>query len=695
MTIVASGQLTITDLNDSKQLVSYIGSSQPRIVIFNPTGAGSYTPNYATTNQVLTPQLFLAGSNTDISTDAKSVKWFVQLNGTGTPVALNAGVSDGVTTTDYIIPASGVKTLTIRTNLLQANTSLTYICEMIYTDTSTGFDVTTKSEIEIVRMTNGANTITAVLSNDSHTVPANADGSGGIYTGATTKLTIFNGATDDTANWTIAQARTTGLTVTEATTSRDATVTAMTNALDVGTVTFTATRAGFPTQTRVFTITKSKQGITPIAYWLNVDASAIARSVANIFSPSSINASGWQQSGISAPSTFAGRFTFATSTNMTAWTVQFTSSTNEATRAYTVPTGISSLRGIRVRLHQAGVTPSDANVIDEQIIPIVFDGAQGIDGVSAIIPVVWTPDGNTIRNDEGTATAQLDVYEGGSLVATTAHKWYIKDPSATTSVGGDVEGGAGWRLLQNLPTATTAPTTLATGTGNTLTAGTYFVRYTWVSPMGETTSSTESAGRAITLGQLLRITVPAFPTGVTGAKIYIGTATGVANARYQGMITATGTALDITSPINTASPLISTVAINDITGHTTSKITVSARSITGVASFKCIATYNSVRYSGVTSIVDLSDPIAVIIQGVDVFKNGQGSTTLTAKLYRAGLELDESGTQYNYIWHLYNSDNSKSMTFGGSGTMSGKTVTVLASDINVRGNIICEVKLRY
>lgn len=32
---VASGQLTLTDLNDAKQLAMYIGASQPKTVIFN------------------------------------------------------------------------------------------------------------------------------------------------------------------------------------------------------------------------------------------------------------------------------------------------------------------------------------------------------------------------------------------------------------------------------------------------------------------------------------------------------------------------------------------------------------------------------------------------------------------------------------------------------------------------------------
>ena len=71
MTIVASGQITITDLNDAKQLVMYIGASQSRTVIYN--GVSTYVPLYSSTNQVLTPQLFIAGSNVDVASLATNV----------------------------------------------------------------------------------------------------------------------------------------------------------------------------------------------------------------------------------------------------------------------------------------------------------------------------------------------------------------------------------------------------------------------------------------------------------------------------------------------------------------------------------------------------------------------------------------------------------------------------------------------
>jgi hypothetical protein len=73
--------------------------------------------------------------------------------------------------------------------------------------------------------------------------------------------------------------------------------------------------------------------------------------------------------------------------------------------------------------------------------------------------------------------------------------------------------------------ATTAPT-LGQVAGGALAGRTRFVKYTWVHTAGfETTASTE-ASFAISANNLLTVTVPAFPTGVNAANIYVGATTG-------------------------------------------------------------------------------------------------------------------------------------------------------------------------
>ncbi len=83
----------------------------------------------------------------------------------------------------------------------------------------------------------------------------------------------------------------------------------------------------------------------------------------------------------------------------------------------------------------------------------------------------------------------------------------------------------------------TAPTLSASGTGGTLPATTYYVKYTWITSVGETVTSPESTGQAVTAGQTLTVTLPTFPSGVTKANVYISSSTGTET--LQGSTTST------------------------------------------------------------------------------------------------------------------------------------------------------------
>jgi len=100
--------------------------------------------------------------------------------------------------------------------------------------------------------------VAGVLSNEAHTVPTAFDVSGGVFTGAATTLTIYNGVVDDSANWTYSVTKS-NVTCNEAPTSRTQTVTTM--AADTGYVEFTASRATYPNIIKRFTLSKSKGGV--------------------------------------------------------------------------------------------------------------------------------------------------------------------------------------------------------------------------------------------------------------------------------------------------------------------------------------------------------------------------------------------------------------------------------------------------
>lgn len=138
-------------------------------------------------------------------------------------------------------------------------------------------------------------------------------------------------------------------------------------------------------------------------------------------------------------------------------------------------------------------------------------------------------------------------------------------------------------------------------------------------------------------------------------------------------------------------------AAGKYTGAATTQLTIFAAAVDGYAVFKCMATdtdatsatYNQ-KFSDTAAIVDQSDPLQVIIQstGGDVFKNGEGSTILTAKCYQAGEEVDMEG-KGTYTWSKYDKDG----TLVAGYSKTGKTLSVGSADVAVKATFMCEVTL--
>ncbi len=137
------------------------------------------------------------------------------------------------------------------------------------------------------------------------------------------------------------------------------------------------------------------------------------------------------------------------------------------------------------------------------------------------------------------------------------------------------------------------------------------------------------------------------------------------------------------------------------TGTTTATITVYAAAVDSYAVFRCVATdtdstsntYNS-KFMDVATFIDNSDPIQVIITstGGDVFKNGQGSTVLTAVVYQAGAEIDASG-KGTYTWTKYNKDGEIDTSWGTNGSKTGKTLSVSTADVTTKATFMVVVTI--
>jgi hypothetical protein len=186
---VSIGQITIMDFNDAVTLTGYISSNHTKSVRYDGNNE-IYSPDFSDSSLVLTPSLFKAGSSTDLmaaGTNIKTVTWKRKSNLQSGENDLSAGETVG---------AAFPKALTVSSQPFSSSVfSVEYICTIIYTDPTTGLDLTYKNSVTFNKVTDGNNIAIAEISADpgfafKNKIPA------------TTKLTahLYRGATKDTTN---------------------------------------------------------------------------------------------------------------------------------------------------------------------------------------------------------------------------------------------------------------------------------------------------------------------------------------------------------------------------------------------------------------------------------------------------------------------------------------------------------------
>jgi len=230
------------------------------------------------------------------------------------------------------------------------------------------------------------------LSNESVVVATLEDGSGGTYgTSATsTTASIILGETNDSVNWTFSVVKQ-NVTCSEAVSSRTQTVTAL--SADTGWITFTASKLGYAPITKIFTISKAKQGISPTVYKIISSSATIAKSETGVYSPLTITFSA-QSIFKTVISSYSGRYKIYRSTDGTNYSLVYTSSANEASHGYTIP---ASTKAVKAELYLAGGTTT---LLDSQSIQVVSDGVKGDPGVNGT---------NGVDGDDGTVGNYLEV----------------------------------------------------------------------------------------------------------------------------------------------------------------------------------------------------------------------------------------------------------------------------------------------
>ena len=181
----AQGQFTIIDYNDALTLTGYIGSNHPKTQMYNPDNA-SYTPNWASTNLVLTPSLYVIGTTTDqiTSENVTSVQWFQDSSTTAITSAGNFALS-------------GAKNhiLTVKANIMASLPGVDFKCQITYKDPSTGLELVHPLTISFSRVVNGSGIVDLLVTTPSGNVFKNNE-----VASLTAKAELWRGSTVDTTN---------------------------------------------------------------------------------------------------------------------------------------------------------------------------------------------------------------------------------------------------------------------------------------------------------------------------------------------------------------------------------------------------------------------------------------------------------------------------------------------------------------
>ena len=154
MAIVCTSDYTISDFNDAISLSGYISSNLAHTQIYSPDN-DTYTPNWSSTNLVLTPQLYVTSTTTDVIATAAvtSVTWYKDSETSGNKI-----------TTSGAYALSGTKShiLTVKSNVLAGISNIKYICVIKYHDATTDLDLTHKMDVTFTRVSSGSGIADAI-----------------------------------------------------------------------------------------------------------------------------------------------------------------------------------------------------------------------------------------------------------------------------------------------------------------------------------------------------------------------------------------------------------------------------------------------------------------------------------------------------------------------------------------------------
>ncbi|MGE4465852.1 hypothetical protein [Sphaerochaeta sp.] len=164
--ILATGQITFIDYNDALSLTGFINSTHPKTQVYSKDGGGTYSANWVSSNNLLTPNLFkqaagAAGIDLVSPTGGNGVgitnaKWTLKLF-TDSPVVIAAGGSHA---SFGSVSSSAPYTLTLNKNCMsEAKPSLECTFSCTYTDPSTALSIDFRTSVSFSLMKSGGKAV--------------------------------------------------------------------------------------------------------------------------------------------------------------------------------------------------------------------------------------------------------------------------------------------------------------------------------------------------------------------------------------------------------------------------------------------------------------------------------------------------------------------------------------------------------
>ena len=534
-------------------------------------------------------------------------------------------------------PNSGTaETLTVNAT---DNTFVNDVCTVkLTTSDASTYDIHT-----ITKLRDGAagnSSIAAVLTNEDQMIPISKAGVAD-YSGCTSQIIVYEGGIDVTSGWTISVAGSSNVTFGTSKTTVDndtVTVTAMTGS--TGNITFTASKTGKTTQVKTFslvTVAAGADGTNPTVYTLSASTLAMNKAISGALTPANVTFYGYQQTGTSK-SAYSGRFQIFENITLTEYnaaspkpTAVYTSSSNESSHQYTPS---SSATSILCLLFKAGGTSTR---YDAQSVVITSDGAtgaqgpQGEDGAPAVNVILGNYADVIPCSSANKTISQVVITIPFAGYAGTAQKAVtcsspptLFGKTATNTAGTSSSNGS---LVYTIPAGTSISSDTGVLSLNFSCEGANVAKeYRW------TRSTAATNGVSAVVLQLVSPNGYVFNNGdgtlTIQGILYEGTTEKTSSATWKWYKFTNGT-------------------YTQISGATTSTLSVAGSTVDGYASYKCEAVYGGKTYTQYYSLIDKTDPLqCTVLSSVgSQIVNKQGVGALYVRVTQNGIEIDELKTE--------------------------------------------------